>query len=174
MPKRAPGTLFTAAAGTAALRPTRHAQQLMAKLFYDRGQHFIAAACLLRQKGGDEYVVLHLFCQGLEIILKALLLIRDWKKYYPLLQNRYRHNLRPVVSDALTEFCLKPLRPPISQELNELDKLYHTQALRYGFLNSVFTDPSTIPNKLVVRRIGAVIRLAKRELARAAAQRPSS
>src|SRR5438067_5576108 len=50
MAKRAPGSVITAAAGAALLRPTPYAHQLMAKLFYDRGQHFIAAAHLLRQK----------------------------------------------------------------------------------------------------------------------------
>jgi hypothetical protein len=30
----------------------------MARRFYEKGCHFIAAAILLRQKGGDEYVVI--------------------------------------------------------------------------------------------------------------------
>ena len=64
----------------AALRPTPYAKRLMADGHYRRGQHFIAAAILLRQHGGHEYVVLHLLCQGVEIVLKAILLLRDFDK----------------------------------------------------------------------------------------------
>jgi hypothetical protein len=57
---------------------------------YQKGRYFIGAALLLRKHGGDEYVVLHLLCQGVEIVLKALLLLHDFDKYRTLLKG-YGH-----------------------------------------------------------------------------------
>lgn len=139
----------------------------MARLSYRKGCHFIAAAILLREHEGDEYVVLHLLCQGIEIILKALLLSCNYAKYQPLLKDTYRHDLRKLMVDAQREFRLHPLRPAVSRELDELNKMYAQHVLRYGLVASVFIDPSSISNRLILRRALAVIRLANREFARA-------
>jgi len=77
---------------------------------YVKGKNFLGAAILLRQKGGYEYVVLHLMCQGVEVTLKALLLLKNYKRYEPKLK-KYGHRLMPLVADVLAEFELRPLRP---------------------------------------------------------------
>jgi hypothetical protein len=127
-----------------------------------RGQHFIGAAVLLREKGGDEYVVLHVLCQGIEIVLKAVLLLRDFDRYQPRLV-RYRHNLLDLASDALAEYKLHPLRAPVWDEFKELDRLYSHHILRYGLLLHSLVDPTSIPHMHVFRRILAVVRLVTRE-----------
>ena len=137
----------------------------MARRFYEKGCHFIAAAILLRQKGGDEYVVLHLICQGVEIILMAILLLRNYAKYQPRL-TRYGHRLMLLATDASKEFKLKPLRPTLLAELKELDRLYAGQVLRYSLPASVLIDPKSTPTELVLRRTLAILRLTHRELAR--------
>lgn len=71
------------AAGTAT--PTPYAERLMGMLQFRKGAHFIGAALLLRQHGGEEYVVLHNLCQGLELIIKGLLLVKDFDSYRPKL-----------------------------------------------------------------------------------------
>jgi hypothetical protein len=95
---------------------TQAGERETARQYYKKGCHFVAAAILLDQKDGDFYVVLHLLCQGLEIITKALLLLKDFDKYQPLVE-KYRHRLYPLVSDALAEFELNRLRPHTSAEL---------------------------------------------------------
>jgi hypothetical protein len=125
-----PMTIHSAAA---TLKPTPYAKRMMALGHLRKGRHFIGAAMLLREKGGDEYVVLHLLCQGIEIVLKAVLLLRDFDRYQPRLV-RYGHNLLDLASDALAEYNLHPLRAPVLDELKELDRLYSHHILRYSLL----------------------------------------
>ena len=120
----------------------------------------------LRQQKGDEYAVLHLLCQGIEIVLKALLLLRDFDKYQPLLKT-YGHNLIRLAAATQTEFKLDPLRPAVLNELKELNRLYSQHLLRYDLLTDALVDPTSIPSKLVLQRALAVLRLADRELTRA-------
>lgn len=155
------------AAGTAT--PTPYAERLMGMLQFRKGAHFIGAALLLRQHGGEEYVVLHNLCQGLELIIKGLLLVKDFDSYRPKLGGRgakgqsYGHDLMRLATDALAEFKLNPLRPPLIQELTELNRWFSNHALRYGLLETVFIDASAIQSGLVLRRLGAVLRLVERE-----------
>jgi hypothetical protein len=62
--------------------------------------HFYAAAVLLRQNGGDGYVVLHLKCQGIELVLKGWLLLRNFDKYKSKIR-AYSHNLERLVREML-------------------------------------------------------------------------
>ena len=59
------------------LAATPHAQNIRARMMVERGKGFVAAAVLLDQKARHYEVVLHLICQGLEVFIKGLLLIRD-------------------------------------------------------------------------------------------------
>lgn len=147
---------------------TTHGKRLMALAFYHRGKSFIGAAVLLeRQTGSDKYVVLHLLCQGVEIILKALLLLLDYDKYIKQ-QHRHGHDLKNVVSVAIKAFGLHPMRPALAQEIQALNNYYSNHLLRYDGLHDIFIDPATIESGRMLRRIAAVIRLAEREIARSA------
>ena len=148
---------------------TSYAKRLTAQLYYKKGCHFVAAAILLDQNDGDLYVVLQLLCQGLEIMAKALLLLKNFDKYQPLVE-KYRHRLYPLVSDALAEFKLNRLRPHTSAELENLSKMYSGHVFRYNRLACVLIDPKSISFKLTLRRTGAGIRLADREMRRAFAE----
>jgi hypothetical protein len=152
---------------TASMTPTPYAKSLIARGLYQKGRHFMGAAISLRQHKGDEYVVLHLLCQGIEIVLKAILLLRDFDKYHPLLKN-YRHDLMRLSSDALAEFKLHPLRRTVSKELKELNRMYSQHFLRYGLLLLISIDPNSVSSRLVQRRALAVLRLVDRELTRTA------
>jgi hypothetical protein len=143
---------------------TSYAKQKMAQQFFYKGCNFIAAAILLRQKKGDEYVVLHLICQGTEIILKALLIAKDFDRYQPQLRKKYGHGLMPLARDALAEFKLPPLKAHLGEEFEKLDHWYKTHLFRYGLMPLIFIDPSSISSESVLQRVFAVIRLAKRKL----------
>jgi hypothetical protein len=140
---------------------TKHGKLLVAQSMHEKGKGFIGAAILLRQRGGYEYVVLHLLCQGVEIVLKSFLLFQSYDSYNPVLKN-LRHDLVKIADRVLDAFKLKPLTPAVRRELTALNSLYAKHLLRYGSFYDVLVDPSTIPSKLVFRRISAAIRLAER------------
>lgn len=120
---------------------------------------------LLRQQGGDEYVVLHLLCQGVEIILKAMLLFLDYKKYNKL-QRKFGHDLDKVISAAIEGYHLHPLRSALADEIKVLSDFYGKHFLRYAGLHDIFIAPGSIGSARTFRRLAAVLRLANRELAK--------
>jgi hypothetical protein len=110
-------------------------------------------------------VVLHLLCQGTEIILKSLLLFLDSRKYSKL-QKKYGHDLNQVVSANIEAFRLHPLRAPLVKEVEALNNIYRRHLLRYASLHDLVVSPDSIESERVLRRMTAVIRLADRELAK--------
>lgn len=157
--------IITAAPFPATMHRTVHAERWIARSMYTKGKSFIAAVILLRQRGGYEFVVLHLVCQGVEIVLKALMLLKDFTRYEPRLKE-YGHKLDRLVGDALSEFGLHPARAPLEKEIGFLSALYSKHLLRYNSDFDIFVDPNTIESERVFRRLAAVLRLAERELRR--------
>ncbi len=145
---------------------TNYSKRLVAESMYAKGKSFVGAALLLRKRGGYEYVVLHLICQGMEIVLKAMLLYRDYDSYKKRLKNHFGHNLEKLVTDVLDEFGLHSLREDVATELKHLNSLYSENLLRYGSFHDRLVDPSSIGSNLVLRKIYAAIRLADRSLAK--------
>src|SRR6266852_9474760 len=105
-----------------------HGKWVVAESMYAKGKSFLAAAVLLRQRGGYEYVVLHLICQGIEITLKALLLFRDYDCHKGQLRKPLDHNLNRIVTAA----SLRPISGALAIELATLNSLYSKHLLRYG------------------------------------------
>jgi hypothetical protein len=143
---------------------TTHGKRMIAESMYEKGKSFIGAALLLRQRHGYEYVVLHLLCQGIEITLKALLLMNDYDKYKGKLKSAFRHNIKKLAAAAISEFNVRPVRPALEVELEMLSSLYSSQRLRYGTFYDVLVNPETIQSRLALRKIAAVIRLADRHV----------
>jgi hypothetical protein len=128
---------------------------------YAKGKAFLGAAILLRHKKGNDYVVLHLVCHGIEDLLKGLLLFVDYDKFKPKLRD-LGHDLVEI-ADAVSEAGLRPpLRQPIRTELEGLSRLYSSHRLRYGSGYDILVDPKTIPSKRVLRYMGAVLRFVER------------
>lgn len=78
--------------------------------------------------------IMHLFCQGTEITLKALLLFADFHKYKPRLQNEYGHKLEKLATEVSEVFCLHQLRPKLREELRSLGFYFAKHLLRYATL----------------------------------------
>lgn len=148
---------------------TVHGKRSVALSMYSKGKAFLGAAILLRKRGGYEYVVLHLLCQGVEIALKAMLLLRDYDAYKPKLKKPLGHNLEKLVETAVKEFGLNALRPTLDQELRRLNSLYSGNLLRYGSFHDVLVDPRTIGSDRVLRASAAALRLCDRSLRAAGA-----
>ena len=149
-------TTIMSVSGTAGL--TIHGKRMIAESMYAEGKAFLGAAALLRRNGGYEYVVLHLLCQGIEIVLKGLLLKIDYDLYKPQLK-KFGHNLLKVTDSAIKAAGLLSLRPNIRAEMETLNKLYSQHLLRYGSGYDLLVNPSTIASRLVLRRIAALLRL---------------
>lgn len=136
----------------------------MALSLFSKGKSFIGAAVLLqRQPGADGYVVLHLLCQGTQIILKSALLLLDRGRYRKPLR-KYGHNLESLAVATSQAFNLSPMRAPLAQELQALNQFYSNNLLRYDGLQDIFIHPATIQSDRVLRRVAAIIRLMYREL----------
>jgi len=148
-------------AGTGSL--TKRGKILVAQSMYGKGTSFIGASILLRERGGYEYVALHLLCQGIEIVLKSFLLFHSYDTYKPLLR-QLSHDLEKIADTVLTAFKLKPLPASVRTELRTLNSLYGKHLLRYGSFYDVLVDPSTIPSERVCKRILAAIRLVQRRI----------
>ena len=143
-------------------RLTVHGKRIVAESMYAKGKAFLGAAVLLRRNGGYEYVVLHLLCQGIEIVLKGLLLAIDYDNFEPRLK-QFGHNLLSVTDAATSAAELLPLRPNIRAEMETLNQLYSRHLLRYGSGYDVLVNPSTISSRLVLRRMVALLHLIERK-----------
>jgi hypothetical protein len=146
-----------------AAEPTIHAKHLIAEFMYAKGKSFLGAALLLRNEGGDKYVTLHLLCQSIEIILKALLLAKDYDAHIIHLRTTYGHNLIKLADVAIAAYFRRPIAQNVRIELSTLNQLYSDHRLRYGTGYDVFVDPNTIPHMLVLRRIGLLIKFLERD-----------
>lgn len=118
---------------------------------------------LLRQHGGSEFVVLHLLCQGIEILGKGYLLSVDYDTYTPQrLRKKYGHNLLKLLRRVEDVSGLSLLKGPIHEQMQELSALYSDNRLRYGSGFDVLTYPGTASSSAVLRRLAAVLRYADR------------
>jgi hypothetical protein len=142
---------------------TPFGQRLAAERWYAKGANFTGAALLLRREGGYEPVVLHLMCQGIEIVLKACLLLSSYDIHHPKLRT-YGHDLESLASAATQEFGLGPMKPALADQLHALNSLYRGHVLRYASFSDVVVDFGKTPSDLVLRRMAAVLRLAQRKL----------
>jgi len=126
-----------------------------------KGKAFVGAALLLRQRGGYEYVVLHLLCQGIEILAKGELLFTDYTTYQPKLRS-YGHNLIKLAEAIERVSGVKVLKPLVRTELEALSGLYAKHYLRYGSGYDLLVNPSTIPSGRVLSRLRALLKLAEK------------
>lgn len=132
--------------------------------YYERGKQFVGAAILCRrQLGFDSYVVLHLLCTGMEVLLKGLLLFHDFDGY-KLKIKKFGHNLETLAMQVMSAYNLKPLEPKAQKELKELNKFYSSHLTRYGGIHDIFIDSQSISRTRVFRRLCAAIRLCEREI----------
>jgi len=149
--------------------PTPKGKRLVGMSMYSKGKAFVGAALLLDSQCASEptdYVVLYLLCQGFEVTLKGLLLLRDYDRFEGRLQKPIGHNLVKLANSASKAFGIKPVSPALMNELAGVNSLYSspTQFLRYGNEHDIPVDPRTVTRNRIFHRLAAVIRLAEREL----------
>lgn len=99
---------------------------------YEKGRSFVLAGGLVKAYEGHRFVYLHLLCQGLECIGKALLLAHDYEKYEPTLRTDFGHDLEVLVAEIDRNSGRSFLSSESSNELKSLNSYYRRHMLRYG------------------------------------------
>src|SRR4051794_32256900 len=122
---------------------TDHALELVATDMVNRGNNFLAAGIMLKRADGHEYVWRHNFCQGIEILLKGLLLRRNFRHYWPKLKI-YGHKLLPLADDAAKAFGMRPPSGQVRSELSNLAQFYQNHWLRYSSGAAILIDARTL------------------------------
>lgn len=147
--------------GTARLTP--YGKRLIAARMYEKGVSYIKAACLLRRNNGDETIVKQLVCHGAEVVLKSLLLLHDYDKYKPQLNKRniFCHDVEKIAVEV-SKVSRHKLNRRLRDELGLLSEVYKNHFLRYGTVNDVIGDVSTVECTRTYRSIAAVIILTQR------------
>ena len=144
---------------------TDHGKRSIALAMVHRGEHSVGAAVLLEQNGGNGYVWRHLLCQGVELVLKGSLLLRDYDQYEPELK-KLGHRLVDLADKCAEVFGVHPPRGPLRDELSKIAALYQRHDLRYASGLDILVDPDTIAIERISRRLLAVFRLVRRAVRR--------
>jgi hypothetical protein len=124
---------------------------------YRKGCSFLGAAIIVRQHGGDPWVALHLQAQAIELILKALLLARDYDRYQPRLR-RVGHNLIKAVDTVTQAYDRRQLSGVARNELTQLSDLYRHHFLRYASNVDIIIDPRSVETARTLRRLYGLVR----------------
>jgi hypothetical protein len=125
---------------------------------FHKGAHFLGAAVLLHREKGCRDVVLHLLCQGLEIVQKGLLLANDYDKFKPRLKDKLGHDLVRGSDAVRGAYSLRPLEKEVMAELQSLNLYYRQHLLRYGTIHDVLHNKE-LKFEAVMRRAVALTRL---------------
>ncbi len=141
-----------------------------ADTMFRTGHTYMASAATFADKiraqlpvdDGPEWAWLQLWCQGIEVCLKGVLLFKNYDHFEPELK-KLHHDIFKVARAALVAFGLSPMRPEVAKELKFISKLYAKESLRYGVFFDPTLDPRSIPSDRVVRKMIAAVRLAYRE-----------
>lgn len=141
---------------------TTYAKSLVAKAMYEKGRAFIGAALLVNQKNGNAFVVLHLLCQGIEIVLKALLLAKDYGHYKPRLKD-LGHNLVKAAAAVRKATGLNVFTHGALAQLQALNTYYSQHLLRYASNFDIVIDPASIPHERIIRHTLALVRYTERK-----------
>jgi len=139
---------------------TAHGERLITAHMFDKGKGFVGSSILLKRHNGNQAVVLHLLCQGIEILLKAGLLLVDFKKYRPLLKTKmYGHNLEVLARELQNATGLCVFSGESAAEFQALNSLFSKHLLRYASSFDILVSPESIPCDRVIKRVAAAARL---------------
>jgi hypothetical protein len=153
-------------AATGIAKLTKYGKFKIAVTTYDKGKAFIDASLLVRRQNStepNEYVALHLLCQGTELLLKGLLLLKDYNSFQPRLK-KIGHKLPNLAAKTSKAYSLKSISATTMDELSKLNEFYTNHRLRYGSGIDLLIAPQSIGRERVQRRIFAVIKLTERLL----------
>ncbi len=151
---------------SATMKPTKHFKLLLTQAMFTKRTQFLAAAILLKQRGGYRYVVLHLVCQGMEIIQKALLLAHSYDTFKPQIAKRalFGHDLIKGADAVSATYGLRPISGALRSELEQLNHYYMEHLLRYASPADILIDGDSISYTRVLKRCCALVRFGSKKI----------
>ena len=132
---------------------------MIADAMFEKGASFTGAALLLREKGGYEHVVLHLICQGLENVMKSILLHEDYDKHKKKIKEKIGHNLVKAVNAVIKVKGSKGISNELRAQLENINHFYKNHFLRYGGMSDIFIQPQKGDSELVLQKLLQVIKV---------------
>jgi hypothetical protein len=100
---------------------------------------------------------------GLELLLKAALLAKDYDTYYRQLRKRgFGHDLVSTAEEVARAFGQHPMRATLRAKLQLLSNGYKDQRWRYGHPGDIFIQRDSLVAPLVQRRTKALLKLLHR------------
>ena len=99
---------------------------------FQKGRSFVLAGGLVKAYEGHRFVYLHLLCQGVECIGKALLLEHDYRQYEPKLRHDFGHDLEVLINEVNKNSGEALFTTSAMTELKQLNTYYGRHSLRYG------------------------------------------
>jgi hypothetical protein len=141
---------------------SNYGKLFITRSMYEKGKGFIGAAVLVNRQNGHPSVVLHLLCQGIEIIFKAILLEKDYSHYKPLLR-KFGHDLPKTAAAVRNATGLHIFPRRVQAELQTISDFYRQHLLRYASNFDIFIDVRTIPSKKVLLHTIALISYLERK-----------
>lgn len=142
---------------------TPYAKRQVGLDMYVRAKSFVGASVLLRNAGGSPFVERHLLCQGLELLLKSILLLADYDANRPKLK-KIGHDLIKAATAVHVATGIKFINAAVSAELVDLSKFYGLHMLRYASTIGLLTGGGHVPTDRTLRRIAALTRLMEQHL----------
>lgn len=149
-----------------------YAKQRHAEDWFCRGVAFLQSGILLAQHGGDGRVVLHLYAQGIEIVLKSLLIVKN-PNNYPAAIREKGHDLVALLAAVEVEyggvsaphprFVLTADERKILGELGEGFKVHEFRCPRRLDLVMAYAESDCTP---LLSKLKPVCRLLRRHFAR--------
>ena len=136
---------------------SNYGKHVIATEMYTKGKAFIGASILLSRNHGHPSVILHLMCQGIELVLKAILLRCDYDRYQPLLR-KLGHNLINIVNAARKASGFHLFMHTAQIELGQVNQYFTHQFLRYAGHFDIFIDPRTIEHRRLFQHTAAIIK----------------
>ena len=147
---------------------SNYGKREIAKSMYFKGRDFILAGLLLKQHMQSHgFVSIHLVCQGLEIILKSKLLLKDFDKYKDLIKSRTElgHDLVKLVDCWKKECNRNKINKGFYDEVKPLNEFYKRHRLRYGTVTDLLFNPKEFQVVLTSKQLLKLISVTDKELA---------
>jgi len=146
-------------------RPSLFIKRMTARRTFTMGVEFVSAGMFLRRQNQKSSASLHLLCQGMELILKSLLLDKDYDNFKKKIRSqRDQHDLYSLAEMVEAEYHYKKVRPRLKAQLKELSDLYRRNRLRYPNTLFSFGYHLWLDTDLVFWKLVAVARLARRTI----------
>jgi hypothetical protein len=142
---------------------------VVANTEFEKGVAFIAATYLLKRQAliePQQYVALHLFAQGIELLMKGGLFGKNFGIYRKK-GKQIGHRLDEAYQECTKSFRLNPLCNESVQQLKALSGLFSSHSLRYAGLQDIFIAPNSIDVSLIEARVKCAMRLGRREFRKA-------